>query len=243
MKTLPDSQLYFLHDAMTILMAIICLSVVCFGLVIKSSYHKSLISYILIAFAVAQEIVDYTNRIIFDEKYNFQLSTDLPLQFCTIGFYFSIFGIYIAVSKKKFNKKIEQFIFDCAYVLGFSGALQALFTVDLTGVNNMIGIFTLNWAHTLIIINVLWLIFAYNKKFTLIGARNAFLFINFVIWPVGLINYLLEANYMFICAPPNVSSSFFIGEWPYYLLWLEVIYFIYILILYIPFYLYSVIKK
>lgn len=228
---------------MTILMAIICLAVVYFGLVIKSNYQKRLISYILIAFAVVQEIVDYANRIIFDEKYNFQLSTDLPLHFCVIGFYFSIFGIYIAVSNKKFNKQVEQFIFDCAYVLGFSGAFQALFVVDLTGVNNMIGIFTFNWAHTLIIINVLWLIFAYNKKFTLTGVRNAFLFINFVIWPVGLINYLLGANYMFICAPPNVSSSFFIGEWPYYLLWLEIIYFIYIFILYLPFYLYSVIKK
>tara|TARA_Y100000817_G_scaffold269719_1_gene227432 strand:+ start:94 stop:825 length:732 start_codon:yes stop_codon:yes gene_type:complete len=243
MKTLPDSQLYFLHDAMTILMAIICLAAVYFGVVIKSSYQKSLISYILITFAVAQEIVDYANRIIFDEKYIFQLSTDLPLHFCTIGFYFSIFGIYIAASNKKFNKQIEQFIFDCAYVLGFSGALQALFTVDLTGVNNMIGIFTLNWAHTLIIINVLWLIFAYNKKFTLTGVRNAFLFINFAIWPVGLLNYFLGANYMFVCAPPNVASSFFIGEWPYYLLWLEIIYFIYIFILYMPFYLYSLIKK
>ena len=73
--------------------------------------------------------------------YDFKLSTDLPLQFCVIGFYFSIFGIYMTVSKKKFNPKLEQFIFDCAYVLGFSGAFQALITVDLTGINNMIGTF------------------------------------------------------------------------------------------------------
>ena len=70
----------------------------------------------------------------------------------------------MAVSNKKFNAKLEQFIFDCAYVLGFSGALQALFAVDLTGVNNIIGVFTLNWTHTLIIINVLWLIFSYKKR-------------------------------------------------------------------------------
>ena len=83
----------------------------------------------------------------------------------------------MATSDKKFNSKFEQFIFDCAYVLGFSGAFQALIAVDLTGINNMIGAFALNWAHTLIILNVLWLIFAYNKRFHLRGIINTFLFI------------------------------------------------------------------
>jgi len=243
MKTLPAVQLYFLHDIMTILMSTLCAIIVCCGLFIKNTKHKRFISCLLIGFAIGQECLDYANRIIFDKLYSFTLATDMPLQFCTIGFYFSIFGIYMVISHKKFNTNLHQFIFDCAYVLGFSGALQALFTIDLTGVNNMIGIFTLNWGHTLIIINVLWLIFAYKKRFTLKGARNAFLFINFIIWPVGLINYLLDANYMFICSPPNVDSSFFIGPWPYYVLWLEVIYFIYIFILYLPFYVFSIKKK
>ena len=64
---------------------------------------------------------------------------------------------------------------------------------------------------------------------------HSFLFINIIIIPVGLINYILDANYMFICRPPNVDSSFFIGEWPYYLFYLEGIYLIYIFILYVPF--------
>ena len=130
---------------------------------------------------------------------------------------------------------MKNYIFDCAYVLGFGGALQSLLNFDDTGVNNLIGVFTINWQHSLIILNILWLIFAYNKKFTLRGIFNAFIFINLVIIPVGFINYLLDANYMFICTPPNVESPFFIGVWPTYLLWLEIIYFIYILILLIPF--------
>tara|TARA_B100000959_G_C14546768_1_gene445946 strand:- start:139 stop:591 length:453 start_codon:yes stop_codon:yes gene_type:complete len=141
----------------------------------------------------------------------------------------------MATSVLKFNQKFEQFIFDCTYVLGFGGALQALITADLTGVNNIIGTFTLNWAHSLIILNVLWLIFAYNKKFTIRSIFNAFLFMNIIIIPVGGINYLLNANYMFICYPPNVDSFFFIGEWPYYILYLEIIYFVYVVILYLPF--------
>jgi len=243
MKTLPAEQLYFLHNSLTIFMIGVCLIIIYLGITIKDHKNKIYISYGLISFAILQEILDYLNRFFFDELYDFKLSTDLPLQFCVIGFYFSIFGIYMAISDKKFSPKFEKFIFDCAYVLGFSGAFQALITVDLTGINNMIGAFALNWAHTLIILNVLWLIFAYGKRFTFKGAINAFIFINVIIWPVGLINYILDANYMFICKPPNVNSSFFIGEWPFYLLWLELIYFIYILILYLPFKVANLIKR
>jgi len=235
MRTLSADQLYLLHNSLTIFMIGLCLITIYLGIKIKSNKHKLYISYGIISFAIIQEIIDYANRIFLDELYDFKLSTDLPLHFCIIGFYFSIFGIYIAITDKKYNAKLEQFIFDCAYVLGFSGAFQALITVDLTGVNNMIGAFTLNWAHTLIILNVLWLIFAYGKRFSLKGAIHAFMFINFIIIPVGLINFMIDANYMFICTPPNVESPFFIGVWPTYLLWLEIIYFIYILILLIPF--------
>lgn len=216
-------------------MLFVCIFICYCGYKINNKQYKKYISYGLISFALVQEILDYVNRIFLDELYDFNLSTDLPLQFCVIGFYFSIFGIYMATTDKKFSPKLEQFVFDCAYVLGFSGAFQALIAVDLTGINNMIGIFALNWAHTLIILNVLWLIFAYNKKFNLKSIMRSFLFINIIIIPVGLINYILDANYMFICRPPNVDSSFFIGEWPYYLFYLEGIYLIYIFILYVPF--------
>ena len=44
-----------------------------------------------------------------------------------------------------------------------------MITVDLTGINNMIGAFALNWQHSIIILNVLWLIFAYKKRFNMKG--------------------------------------------------------------------------
>jgi len=205
------------------------------GYKLKNKVIITKISGGLIGFSIIQEIIDYINRIYLDELYILSLSADLPLQFCSIGYYFSVFGIIMVVSNKKYNIKFEQFIFDCAYVLGFGGALQAMITVDLTGINNMIGSFALNWQHSIIILNVLWLIFAYNKRFNLRGVFNAFIFINLAIIPVGIINYLLSANYMFICFPPNVNNPLLIGQWPTYLIVLEFIYFIYILILYIPF--------
>jgi len=235
MKVLPAEQLYYLHNTLSIIMLCIAAFFCYAGYRLNSNTYKKYLSLVLILFCLSQECIDYLNRIYWDELYNFSLASDLPLQFCVIGFYFSIISLYMAISKKQFNQKIEQFLFDVAYVLGFGGALQALINVDLTGVHNMIGIFTLHWTHSLIILNVLWLIFAYNKRFNMQGIINSFLFINVVIIPVGFLNYMLGSNYMFICQPPAVNSSFIIGGWPYYLLYLEGIYFIYILVLYLPF--------
>jgi len=235
MHPLSPEKLYYYHNLLTIIMVFSWITISYLGIKIKNKDLITKISYCLIGFSVIQEILDYLNRLFVDELYTMSLSADLPLQFCSIGYYFSLIGIVMAVSKKKYNMKFQQFIFDCAYVLGFGGALQAMITVDLTGINNMIGSFALNWQHSIIILNVLWLIFAYKMRFNLRGVFNAFIFINIVIIPVGIINYLLDANYMFICYPPNVNSPLLIGDWPTYLIILEFIYFIYILILYIPF--------
>lgn len=235
MKPLSPELLYYFHNLLTSIMIGIWILFSFIGYKLKNKVIITKISYGLIGFSIIQEIIDYINRIYLDELYIISLSADLPLQFCSIGYYFSVFGIIMVVSNKKYNIKFEQFIFDCAYVLGFGGALQAMITVDLTGINNMIGSFALNWQHSIIILNVLWLIFAYNKRFNLRGVFNAFIFINLAIIPVGIINYLLSANYMFICFPPNVNNPLLIGQWPTYLIILEFIYFIYILILYIPF--------
>jgi len=235
MKPLSTELLYYFHNLLTFIMIGVWIVFSFIGYKLKNQKTITKISYGLIGFSILQEIMDYTNRIFLDELYVISLSTDLPLQFCSIGYYFSIIGIIMSISEKKYNIKFEQFIFDCAYVLGFGGALQAMITVDLTGINNMIGSFALNWQHSIIILNVLWLIFAYNKRFNLRGVLNAFIFMNLAIFPVGIINYFLSANYMFICSPPNVNNPLLIGDWPIYLIILEFIYFLYILILYLPF--------
>ena len=235
MESLSIENLRFYHDSVTIFMILIWILFSFLGLYIKSNDTKRIISFILIAFALSQEFLDYTNRFFLDSEYVLSWRVDLPLQFCHFGFYFSIFLIYSQLLTKRLNKKVENFIFDCTYVLGFGGAFQSLLNFDATGVHNLVGAISLNLQHSLIILNVLWLIFAYNKRFSFKGVVNAFLFINFIILPIGLINYLIDSNYMFLCKPPNVDSSFFIGKWPYYIFWLELIYFIYTLFLLLPF--------
>ena len=135
----------------------------------------------------------------------------------------------------EYKNKHKQFYFNCAYFLGFSGALQGIITVDLTGIFTFSDMLTLHLQHSLIILNVLWLIFAYNYKFTKKSIFQAFLFTNILVVVVSFINYVIDSNYMFLCSPPDVKNPLLIGDWPYYILVLELVFFIYGYILYLPF--------
>ena len=83
---------------------------------------------------------------------------------------------------------------------------------------------SLHLQHSLIILNVLWLIFAYSMKFNLKGVMQVFLFTNILLIFVGIINTVIESNYMFLCKPPDVNNPFLIGDWPFYLIILELIF-------------------
>ena len=52
---------------------------------------------------------------------------------------------------------------------------------------------------------------------------------------IGGINYLLDANYMYICEPPMVENPFIIGDFPEHLLGLEFAAFLHFSIVYLPF--------
>ena len=54
---------------------------------------------------------------------------------------------------------------------------------------------------------------------------------------VAMVDYLLGANYMYLALKPEVNNPFLIGEWPYYILGLEVATLLHAFLVYIPFYL------
>jgi len=212
-------------------MVFLWISVCLFGYFIKNQDIKKKITISLISFSIIQEVFDYCNRFLINDIYIVNLQTDLPLQLCHFAYWFSVLCLFSQLYKNKYN----QFYFNCAYFLGFSGAFQGILTVDLTGIDTLGDILALNLQHSIIILNVLWLIFAYGIKFGKKGILQAFLFTNILVLIVGPINYFLNSNYMFLCRPPVVNNPFLIGEWPYYLLTLELIFFIYGYVLYLPF--------
>jgi len=232
-KPLSDSELYSIHNQITFYIIFIWILVCFIGYFINNKKYKIYITFLLISISFLQEIFDYVNRFFINEIYasTASIQTDLPLQLCHFAYWFSVLSLVSQVYKNEYG----QFYFNCAYFLGFSGALQGILTVDITGVYTAGDMIALHLQHSLIILNLLWVIFSWNVKFSKAGILQAFLFTNFLIVIVGFINYILNSNYMFLCYPPDVDNPLLIGGWPYYLFVLELVFFIYGYILYLPF--------
>ena len=52
---------------------------------------------------------------------------------------------------------------------------------------------------------------------------------------IYIINNLLQSNYMYLNSKPKAENPFLIGDWPWYILGLEVVIFVFLLIIYLPF--------
>jgi uncharacterized membrane protein YwaF len=50
-----------------------------------------------------------------------------------------------------------------------------------------------------------------------------------------MLNWLLDANYMYFSQKPIVDNPFLIGEWPWYIFFIDLFAMVHFLLIYIPF--------
>ena len=212
----------------------------------KSNYIKN-ISIFLIIFCISQEVLDHLNRFFLDSNYTMSWQRDLPIHFCHIAFYFSLIVIYYQIKKNNINT-YHQFLFSASYLLGLTGALQGILTPDFTNINNFTAVLSGQLQHSLIILNVFWLIFAYKMTLNFKGVMYTYLFINLIAPIAILINYFLGynsngdfANYLYVMELPKVDNFLvnMIADHPFpnFILYAQPLILLYLLILYIPFFL------
>ena len=90
----------------------------------------------------------------------------------------------MSISNKK--HKYKNYFFSCAYIFGF-GALQGIITVDLTGLYTFGDILALHLHHSIIVLNIIWLIFCFDMKLEIKGIFQAFISINILAFIIGFI--------------------------------------------------------
>ena len=185
----------------------------------KSKNHFGV--WILVSFTIIQEIFDYCNRASFREL---SLARDLPLNICN-------FSLIIAVVSLITRNK---YCFEFSYFLGATAALQSLLTPGFTYIYNLSDYIMFFFQHALIIILALWNVFVDGMITSKYAILRTMVFLNLMIFPVGIINWLTDSNYMYISQKPHVDSPFIIGEWPWYILSLEVVAILMMLIAAIP---------
>ena len=116
------------------------------------------------------------------------------------------------------------------------GGLHSMLTPEFTHGTDPVLMFDYFIVHGGLIAIPLYCIFVLGMKPRKKAWFKSFLYLQIFVICVGLIDYLLGANYMYLAVKPNVENPFLIGDWPFYIIGLELATLLHAFLVYIPFY-------
>lgn len=156
--------------------------------------------------------------------YGEKITELLPLHLCNITL------IFIIIMMLTGSKKLFQL---CYY--WSLGAIFAILTPDVK--YSFPNLLTLSFfiTHFYIIFAIIYLYIFFKFRPTLLGYFSAFFTINIICLIVYFINNHLGTNYLYVNRVPDFSSPLnYFGEWPYYIIVVEIIYIILTYLIYLP---------
>ena len=182
------------------------LAIVCVPLIGRclSATNRRRVVWTLVVFTIAQELVDYGNRA---SLRGLSLTEDLPLHLCNYGLVIATIGMVTR----------NRFCFEFAYLTGTTAVLQALLTPNFNDLQNLTEYVVYFIHHALIIQFALWNVVVDGMLTSRGAVVRTLLLIVAIMLPVGIVNWLTDANYMYLCARPAVDNPLVIGDWPWYI--------------------------
>ena len=166
----------------------------------------------LITLSILMIFLDLSEDIVRVFTGYYSINKDLPLQLCSIGVYL---GAYNLIYR-------NQTIFNLIFYWGFVGATNAILTPDGDLFELKIFFFYSQAYHAALIFAVLWMIIKYGMRMEYKSIFQVVLYTNVIVGIITIINFALDSNYMFLRIMPNSISPFLMGQWPTYILMVQV---------------------
>ena len=150
---------------------------------------------------------------------------NLPLHLCGLSAIIS--GIIMFYRR--------QWLYECLYFWGIPGAFHSYLTPEFTQGTEGLLFIEYYIAHGGIIFSALFCTMYLGFKPRKGSWWRIFLYSQVLLPIVGVFNWLIDANYMYICAPPIVENPFIIGDFPEHLIGLEIAGILHFALVYLPF--------
>jgi len=201
--------------------------VVILTIVVRAPLHLKKINIKLYANFIA---LFFLGNYIFENYYNYSngywnLKQSLPVHLCSVSYFICIFLLF----------NFKQWLAECLFYWGLAGGIHSLltpeFTVGMEGYNFYA--YFINHAGLLLV--VAFMITHLNFRPRAKSWIWVFGYTQIVALGVGLVNYSVGANYMYLAHKPEVENPFVIGEWPYYIIVLEAVALLHFWVFYLPF--------
>ncbi len=151
----------------------------------------------------------------------------LPFELCTITLLLSIIMLWSR----------SRFLYEILFFAGIGGALQAILTPNLAYGFPHFRFFQFFIAHAAIILASLYMTWIEQHRPTWKSIGKTMLFLNGLALVIGLLNYAIGSNYMFLMHKPDTPSILdMLGPYPYYLLAEEGIALLIFIVMYVVFF-------
>lgn len=112
--------------------------------------------------------------------------------------------------------------FELLFYWGIAGGIHSLLTPEVTAGAQSILVLEYYFLHVNIIFAPIFLMRFYNLYPRERSWLKVFLATQIVLPVVGGINWLIDSNYMYLTHKPIAENPFIIGDWPWYIIGLEV---------------------
>ncbi len=129
----------------------------------------------------------------------------------------------------------NQTAYELLFYWGIPGALHSILTPEFTSGTGGLRFVEYYISHGGIILSALYLTFILGMRPRQSSWFKIFLYSQMLLPIIGFINWILNANYMYLCIKPIVNNPFLVGDWPWYLLSIELAGLLHFIIIYIPF--------
>jgi len=153
------------------------------------------------------------------------IESSLPLHLCGLSAILS--GIVLFWRK--------QWAYECLYFWGIPGAFHSLMTPEFTAGSSGLLFYEYYLSHGGIILSAIYLTWVLGMKPRKRSWLRVFLWSQLLLPIIGLINWMLNANYMYLCIKPIAENPFLFGEWPWYIVGAEFAGLFHFFIVYLPF--------
>jgi hypothetical integral membrane protein (TIGR02206 family) len=192
----------------------------------KSASLTRTICWVLAGGLVANELVFY--GVCFATQDPMEVvRTNLPVHLCGVGVFLTAWALL----------RRRQLVYELAYFWGLAGTLQGVLTPDIAGGFPSYEFFQFFITHCGIVVGVLFATVGLGMRPRPGSVLKVFALTAVYASLVAALNWLVGANYMFLCAPPEGDSPFFFLGWPWYVAFLALVGLVFYTALYLPFYL------
>lgn len=190
----------------------------------KQEKSRETFRYFFAAFIVLQQASIYIWYTVSGE---WSVEVTLPLQLCDLSLFLSI---AVLLTKRRL-------LFELLYYWGMGGAAQAILTPSIGDYTFPHFVFYQYFiSHGVILLSCIYMIAVEKFRPSPRSVLRTFLITNLYALIIFPFNYLTGANYLFLNRKPMDGTLFdILGPWPWYLLSLEIVTFLVLILLYLPF--------